>query len=247
MTGMHRFWARMGDWFRPGDVRERSQDHALVTDDDGLDGTASEHHGGNGSSGGRLLRRPASASSLQRLEEGYHKLSGLVDSIHRHLEVRDERTRQVSESLTQLSAVVGRMTEVGRQQQEQLAAIARLLEASDGRQARWERAIAQIPNLVDAQREGLQSLSAHLEAVQSTHDRVVASLDGFGGTVGMMGESLAKSVDMIARAQGEAASREQRLTGLFARQGRWFTWVVAAIAAVTVLVVSLNLVVLYMR
>ncbi|NOS99295.1 MAG: hypothetical protein HOP29_01555 [Phycisphaerales bacterium] len=247
MTSVHRFWTRMGHWFKPGDSGDRLNDHDFDTDGDGLIKPVSDQHGGNGSTGGALLRRPAQMTSLQRLEEGYHKLSGLVDSIHRHLEVRDERTRQVADSLIQLSATVGRMTEVARVQQEQLASIARLLETSDGRQARWEQAIAQIPNLVDAQRDNLQSVSAHLGAVQSTHERVAASLTGFGESVGVMRQTLVQSADVMARAQCEAAVREERMTGLFARQGRWFTGVIAAVAVLAAAVIVLNLVVLFVR
>ncbi len=215
------FWTRVGDWFRPM-TRGTLTDHLSRTDRDGLTKRSPDTNGGNGSSRFMPLSRRPHKEQVQQLEQGYQKLTGLVDSIHRHLEAQDERSRQVTEALSQVASTVARLPAAAEGQREQLAAVAEQLEHTNRRLAGCENALAPVPKLVDAQREALDSLTGQFEASSRTNARVAESVAGFSDAVGSVQRAYGTSVETLKELQRSLGDREERMTDLLVAQNRRF-------------------------
>ena len=142
-------WTRVGHWFRPM-MRGTLTDHLPRTDGDGLLEPVPNPNDGNGSKGLFPLSRRGNKQALLQLEQGYRKLTGLVDSIHRHLEARDERSRRVADALAQMARTVAQLPPAAQGQRDQLASVAEQLEASRSTNARVAESVADFSKAVGA-------------------------------------------------------------------------------------------------
>lgn len=210
----------MGHWFKPGSTRGTLDDQLPQPGSDGLLKPVSGGKDGHGSRGLFHLGRRNQVQAVHRLEDGYVKLTGLVDSIHKHLETQDERTRQIADALSQLAQTLGPFPEAAQAQQAQLAAMADQLESSNARFARWDATVSQIPNLADAQRETLRVFGEQVEITRLTHEQVVQSMEGFGNAVNSLGQAFSASVETLKGLQQSVTSRDDRLGTLLAEQNQ---------------------------
>lgn len=218
-----RFWSRVGHWFKPGTTGGAPEGQPGQTGGDGFVNPATDPIVHDGSRGLLHLRRSGQGQALHRLQDGYVKLTGLVDSIHNHLQTQDDRTRQMADALSQLAQTVGQLPEAAQAQHKQLAVVAEQLESSNARLARWESTISQIPSLGEAQRETLQALGEQIGLTRQTHEHIARSMDGFGEAFNSLGQAFGASVETLKDLQVSAASREDSLTTLLAEHNRRFT------------------------
>ena len=215
-------WTRVGHWFRPM-MRGTLTDHLPRTDGDGLLEPVPNPNDGNGSKGLFPLSRRGNKQALLQLEQGYRKLTGLVDSIHRHLEARDERSRRVADALAQMARTVAQLPPAAQGQRDQLASVAEQLECSNRRLAGWDSTLKRVPELIEAQRETLSAVGEQFEASRSTNARVAESVADFSKAVGALEQTYGASVDTLKDLQRSLDNREERMTDMLAAQNRRFS------------------------
>ena len=214
-------------------------------EEDGLLRSREKRAGTNGSSGLLGFRRKPQLDSMIRLEDGYSRLIFLVECIRKHMDVQDERSRQIADALSSLAKTVSRLPDTSSAQEKKLAVIAEHLETAGGRLARWESTVAQFPNLADAQRETLAAVGEQLALARQSQEHVAKSLEGFGSAVGSFGDSVSRSANSMQEIQASTVQRDEQLTTLLADYNRRFARVFVAamvmagvmVAAVSVLLV----------
>jgi len=239
------FWSRVEHWFKPGNSQSLLDPPLPQTGADGLLKNEYSPVAGNGASRSRVFRRPSQGQAINRLEDGYGKISTVVDSIHKHLEIQDERSRQVADSLSQLARTVAELPDAARSQHQELANLAQHFEVSNARLARWETTVSEIPKLANAQQETLRSLTEQIESNRKTHEQIAVSLEGFAQAANTLGSAFQTSVETLAEVQRSTANRDDRLTELLEEQNRKFTKlfvgaiVLAGTLGVTTLVMSI--------
>lgn len=167
-----------------------------------------------------LSSRRTQTQAVQRLEGAFDKLASLVDSIHKHLQSQDERTRQIADSLSQLAQSLSQIPDATAMQHRQLTAIAEQLEAGNARAARWESVVSEIPNLADAHRETLNALSDQIDSTRKTEENIVQSMDSLRGTAGSLGDAFTTSVDMLKDLRTASGMRDEQLIKLLHDQNR---------------------------
>jgi len=227
------FWSRVGHWFRPVPARENADVGLSTTDGDGLLKSVTKPLNGNGSRG--LFHWPGGnrSASLRRLERGYDGLGEVTDSIRRHLEAQDHRSRQMADTLAQLARTVAELPGLANAQREQLGTLVEQHESSNARLARWESTVEKIPELAEAQRAALQTVGTQFEAARQTHERMVQSTNEFTGAVRSMERSYGRSTEVLKEMHQSAVVRDGRLADLLAEHNRGMTrlWVGAIVLA----------------
>ena len=237
-------WTRIGDWFKTGaTIRMRNRDEPDL-DRQGIlkPDQPDDPPDNNGSS--ILSWRRTQSQAVQRLEDSYTKLSRLVDSMHRYMEMQDERTRRIGDSLADLSKTIAKIPEIAQAQQEQFTTIAQQLTSVNERAARWEKTISQIPNLADAHRDTLNALSNQIDATRNAQEQIIGSIDGFREAVNSVGQASNASTAALREIEAATATRDERLMALLSEHNRRFSalFVVATTLAALLAVATLAVV-----
>jgi uncharacterized phage infection (PIP) family protein YhgE len=191
-------------------------------------GDAGESGGGEG--GWRRKR----TSQINRLEEGFDKLVGLIETIDRGLRQQAERSdesisqmRRIAESLSQSQAV-------GRQQAETLHDLGIEARNQTRQLQQVAEAVDALPKSISNQSEQLakirDQLEAQLEAQLSTAQgmqQLAAAADGLRNVAKEQRDQFAS----IHQANQEAS---MKIVETVNRQTRRFTWLMASVLALTV-------------
>ena len=221
-----KFWSQMRQWFRTGEHTEAAAKVVPELDVDGVLKSA-DPQGGHGD--GRhattirpWFRRGVRAQSISRLEDRYDQLSGLINSIHKHLETQETRSRETAQALSELAASVSRLPESAQSQTRQLEAIATHLEAANARSDRWELVLGRFAEHAESQSEALRDLGEQINATRGTHERIADSLVGFGDAMGNMSKVSSASAQALRDLQTSAASRQEQFAAVLNEQGRRF-------------------------
>lgn len=239
-----RFWSRVGHWFR---APSRADGVGLETETDVALGVAAPRSGDGDPSDHSLLspdgsglmsrlRWPARETSLARLQEDYNKVLGLVESIQRHLEVQEQRSASIAQSLERLAASLAHLPESSAAHRDILGSIGNEVESQTVVLQRLEDGLSQLPNLADAQRETMAVIGRQLDSTRQTGDRVIATLDGFQHAVSKLGDATTASTTVFREVHADASAREERMVAMLQEQTRRFT--VFAMAAICVAVLA---------
>ena len=214
------FWTRVGNWFRPVPAHATSDGTLPETGSDGLRKPVTTRSNGNGSRG-LFARSVRERGGFWRREgSGLAVSAELLESVARHLEVQDGRSKQVADSVSQLARTVAELPGLARAQQERLASVAQRVESAAAVLKGWSPAIEKLPGLADAQREALCAVSRQVEAGRETHERMVHSTDAFTGAVRSLERAYVDSVGVMQNIQQSAAERESRLAVMAERDRR---------------------------
>jgi hypothetical protein len=221
-----RFWLQVRQWFRTGEHVDVAAPAVPELDADGvLESAHPEGAPGDGYQATTIrpwFRRGARAQTISRLEDRYDQLTGLIDSIHKHLETQETRSGEMATALSELAASVSRLPESTQSQTRQLEAIATHLEAANTRSDRWELVMDRFAEHAESQSEALRDLGEQINATRGTHECIADSLVGFGDAMGNMSKVSSASTQALRDLQTSAASRQEQLGALFNEQGRRF-------------------------
>ncbi len=217
----------MGGWFKAGGARRNTAADSAELGDDGPLKPANDLSSRGGVS--MLLSRWQERSqSLERLEEGYQRLTELVDAIQSHLQNQDERSRTIANGLNSMVEHVARLPDALQQQHNQLAAIVEQLECAGARSGRMEAVLAELPKIADGQRQTLLALRDQIEASTKTQQGLLDSISGFSDAVGALNQSSTASMQTLRNVQASAEASQNRLANLFTEQSRRLSRLISA-------------------
>ena len=215
-------FSRMGGWFKRGGSTKVSAADTAEFDDDGLL-KPSQDSTNRGGVSTLLSRRQERSHSLERLEEGYQRLTDLVDGIQTHLQNQDERSRTIANGLSSMAEHVARLPDVFQQQNSQIAAIVEQLECAGARSERIEATLSELPKVVDSQRESLLAVRDQIEASTRTQQSLVDSMGELAGAISALNQSSTDSVQSIKNMQDSAEAGQVRLANMVSEHSRKLT------------------------
>lgn len=248
------FWSRMGEWFKSSNrgvgVVELSSGNSLevgsansnsvnLLDSGPDDGTGTEANGRGRFSGRRR--------DLKRMEDGYSRVVGLVESLQVHFEEQDRRTAVIAESLERLATCLAHLPEASRGQFEVLSAMRDVLDHHAARAKRFEDCVAQLPQLADAQRETMAAIARQLDHSHKSNDRVGAVLENFQQAVVSLSEATTGSTVALREMHNDSSARESRMVTMLEQQTRRFTFFACVAVGMGVIVAGLGLVTAWLR
>ena len=246
------FWSRVGTWFHNAEQRggRRGAADVALTRRRGGAWTDSPSSGGEDafSAAGAALSQTTTLltsreATLDRLQEAFAKVTGLVASIEDHLERQDRRSEATAEALDRLATVLGPLTDVTTTQGETLVAIRDLIRAGDARVRCLEDNLVQWPKIADAQREATAAVNHRLDDTAATTERLAATLETFRGSVDLLGESVVGSANTIREVQRDDAKRHDLRAARLESQSRKLTILASATFGLAVAMIVVVLIV----
>lgn len=239
------FWSRVGQLFRSS-RRGGPVGGALggLSSDGLLDDERSHNSGDVGRIGLTFSKRRQREQALEKLQEAYQQVAGLIQSILAHLQAQDRRSEQMADALTRMAETTDRISEAASAQSERLGAIAAQLETGNDRARRWEQVLSDLPKLAEGQREALSAIHQELQSSQEADRQMVETLGGFREAVTSWGESSTASTQALTELKEAASRRDEELNTLIATQSKRFTWLfvvtlVLAAAAIATGIIAL--------
>jgi chromosome segregation ATPase len=193
-----------------------------------------------------LVRWARRDQALNRLQEGYERVNGVIEEIQKHLATQGERTDRICSALEQLARSTGEMAGQSRQQSEKLDSIAGHIEAGNARLGQLADAVSEVPTVARAQTEAIHGIRKQLE--MSGEQSVVTSqtMERLSTAISTLGEVNTTQVEALSQMNRKADDQSERLSKLIARQNKRFIMlfivtVVLAAAAVTAAILGLTL------
>ncbi|HEY3245148.1 MAG TPA: hypothetical protein VGM03_17535 [Phycisphaerae bacterium] len=250
-----KFWSRVGSWFRSaGHLPEKNGEWAHLDSDGALSpfqvvdspsvGTVPDrevpHGNGHAKPASPLQhwsRRKRNEAAIQRLQEGYIQVAGLIDSLQKHMATQDARSAEISHSLSQLATSLGQLPELSRRQADSLASIGQQMHDSGERTRQIEDTL---PQLADSQRQMLTVMSERMDSARALDERMLTSLDGFSGAVTSLGAASSATTSTLQQMEASAQRREEQLSGLVQQQNRRFLMLFAVTTLLAAAAISIG-------
>jgi chromosome segregation ATPase len=230
-----KLWSRMKGW-----ISSRSREDAV---DGG--GSASGQAGQPGD--GRadvtaLSRRRRNEIAIERLQDGYDKVVELIDSIQKHQQQQEARAVEISSSLAQVAQALETIESTDERQGETLGRIADELRSANERAAEWGQAVSRLPPIVESQRESLEGLNRHMEALGQRDEHLTESLGSFREVVSSLSDATTASSVAIKSLQMSTIEGDERIAALMREQNKRFNMlfgVTLALVVIAILFVSI--------
>jgi hypothetical protein len=248
-TQTESLWTRMFHPFRrpsqPGDPSNPampvSEDDLLTRPEDGAEPVAETVD-----RPGPLARWARRDQAIQQLQEGYERVTKVMEDIQTHLAQQGERSERICGALEQIAKAMVEAPQIARQQAQTLDHIAAQIESTNARSQQLAEIVSDIPKVTRGQTETLTRIGRQLEI--SNEQGIVASqtIDRLGSTLRSLGETSQTHGELIREASVRAAEQGQQLVQLVGQQSRRFmllfgVTIFMALAAVAATVVGLTL------
>lgn len=203
----------------------------------------------NGAS--NVTRIPSRTQAIEKLEQGYEKLIGLVDNLNSHLENQQKGTERIVTAVNELSHSVNNLTRLPEQLDEHkkaINAIADRLNALDKLNDRmgtldtisdsWKTTAEQLPKIADAHRESLNVVRQQVESSNAVQQQVADSMSTLEQTVSTVGNASTTATETIREHQVASAKRDHDLINVLQDQNKKFTALMLVGIAVTIVMAA---------
>ena len=240
-----RIWSRIGHWLKSGD-RTRGQEEGSTRPpaDPQAEGFTEPNFGLDSAScledaiiPSTVSRKSEKEQLLERVEDGYARVTSLVESIRTHMETQDQRSAEMAQALTALADSLHELPGNGQAQVEVLERIEAQLEGQAVRGRKLEENLTQWPRLADAQRETLTAVGRELELNREAGSETRATLEGLGAAVQTLSSATEATSATMRQLQEEAAQREQQMAQVLQERTTRLTWFVAGVTALAAVAV----------
>jgi len=246
-----KFWKRVGGWFKS--TKTDNYDESYIShstmgtyDAEPVDASdtmiPSTTETASPSMKSRLSR---SSAGMERLEQEYNRVVGLVESIQEHLGQSAERTQAMTNSIDRLAAKLEHLPETSRSQLEVLESLREEVAAEAQRAINVEQAVSQLPRLADAQREAMVSISHRMEESKVTDEKLSETLSGVRQSLEQVGQATQTSASTISMMRNEELERQDKIAKLLQQQTDRITWIASAALALAAIAMILGLISLF--
>lgn len=180
--------------------------------------------------------------SLAQLQEGYERVTRVVDEIQKHLATQGERTERICTALEQLARSTGDLPDQARQQLETLQTMAGQLETANTHSQRLAEAVSEIPKATRTQSDTLNGIRQQMEMASEQAVLTSRNLDKLGNAVQTLSQADSVQGEMLRQMQTLAEQQGQQFNSVIERQARRFvmlfvvTCILAAAAVVALFV-----------
>lgn len=246
-----KFWKRVGGWFKT--IRPEPYDDSMVSESNVSTFTEIEmdaddaviHSSSDLSAPSIKSRLSKSSAGLERIEQEYNRVVGLVESMQEHLGQNAERTEMMAKSIERLADNLEALPETSRRQLEVLESIREEAAADTQRAVNIEQSLSQLPQLADAQREVMVTISRRMEESKDTDEKLSETLSGVRQSVELMSRATETSANAITMMRSEESERQDKIAKLLQQQTDRITWMASSAIALAVIAVILGLISLF--
>ncbi len=246
------FWTRFANLFKGGKDDVLESESLPAVGDDGLLAEPADYPepgGAEGDSAERsvnpLMRWSRKEQTLVKLQEGYERVSQVVEEIQKHLAQQGERTDRICTSLEQLARAMGDMPALSRQHAQSLDAIAGNIEAGNVRMQQLVESVGEIPKASRAQTEAINGIKRQLEVAGEQNLVTFQTMEKLSGAIAALGEVSTTQIESLRQMNAKTDDQNERLGKLISRQNKRFIMlfvvtILLAAGAITVAIVGLS-------
>lgn len=170
-----------------------------------------------------LVRWPRRDQALVQLQEGYERVTHLIDEIQRHMVEQAERADRTCKAVEQLARTLADQPAMCRQQTQMLESIAGQLESTTSQTQRLTEAVSEIPRVTRGQTEALAGINRQLEMVGEQNVVSNQTLDRLSNAVSNVGQAHSTQTQVLREMGTKTDQQSEMIRSLIAAQSRRFT------------------------
>ncbi|UCD27611.1 MAG: hypothetical protein JSV03_10900 [Planctomycetota bacterium] len=195
---------------------------------------------------GPLVRLSKREQAIAQLQQGYDRVTQLIEDIQKHLASQGERSDRICSSLDQLARSMSDTPNLSRQQAHTLEAIVGQLEMTNVRTQQLTETVGEIPKITRAQSDTLAGINRQLEMAGEQNVVANQTMDKLGQAITALGESNNSQAQILQEINAKTNQQNEVLSQLIAKQSKRFTMlfivtVLLAAAAVATTIVGIVL------
>lgn len=196
---------------------------------------------------GPLARWTRRDQAIVQLQEGYEKVTRVIEEIQKHLVQQGERSERLCGALDRIAQSLAEGPKVARQQAETLERIVGQMESSNARAHQLAEIVAEIPKSARNQTETLVGISRQLEV--SNEQRVVSSqtMDRLGSSLQSLGQTSQTQSEILKQMNVTTAEQNRQLAQLITEHNKRFQWLFGLTIAVSFAAIAAAALGLYLR
>jgi hypothetical protein len=243
-VGQETWWTRLRDRLRGDAPSSEPPQHLPDVGDDGLLAEPVELAPPEGDTPekppGALTRWTRRDQTLVKLQEGYERVTQVVEEVQKHLATQGERTERICVSLEQLARSMADLPGIAGQQAETLQAIAGHLETTNARTQQLTEVISEVPKTARTQSETLAGIRRQLEMTGEQNLMTSQSMERLGSAIGTLNEFNSAQVNALRDMNAQAADQNELLRKVIAKQSKRFTmlFIVTVVLAAAAIVIA---------
>jgi methyl-accepting chemotaxis protein len=197
-------------------------------------------------SGNPLVRWSKREQTLNRLQEGYERINGVIEEIQKHLAQQGERTDRICTALEQLARSTTDMSSLSRAHVESLESIAGHIEAGNARLGQVVDSVGEIPKATRVQTEAIHGIRKQLEMAGEQNLVTSQTMEKLSTAISTLGEVNTTQLEALNQMNRKSDDQAERLGKLIARQNKRFIMlfvvtIVLAVAAITAAILGMAL------
>ncbi len=194
--------------------------------DDGLLAEPAEYFDESGPDTGDRTAKPISRwrrdQAIARLQEGYERVSHLIEDIQTHMTQQGERSDRMCAAIEQLSRSLADLPAATRQQHQTLESIAGQLQANHARTQQLSESLSDLPRLTKTQSETLASIGRQLEMTGEQNVVAAQNMERIGQAIKSLGDTNERQSQILNEMNAKADEKTALLNELILRQNRRF-------------------------
>ena len=223
------FWSRLGQAVRRKRNPDDSVDELPQVGDDGLlsqpvdlpevgETDLPEEKGP-----GPIARWSKRDQTLTKLQEGYERVTRIIEETEKHLAEQGQRSERICNALDQLAQSMGDLPGVARRQAETLEAIAAQMDSANTRSRQMASAIEELPKIARVQGDTLAGINQQLQMAGEQNLVTTQTMDKLGTAVSVVGEATQTQTRTLREMDTKAGEHNALLAELIDRQSKRFT------------------------
>jgi chromosome segregation ATPase len=225
----HNLWTKFSERFRSrfGDSDGANGSRLPEVGSDGLLTAPAQYPTDNGDEviegkSGALSRWAKKDQAIKQLQEGYDRVTGLIEEVHNHLVTQGERGDRICTSLEQIAKSVSDTPTLTRQQSQRLDTIGTQIETTNLRTQQLAESVQEVPKIIRLQSDSLSGIARQLEMAQEQGVLANQTMDKLCGAIQTLNDSSNAQAKALWSMNATAGEQNDLLTQLVRRQSRLF-------------------------
>ncbi len=253
------FWSRTksktGNWLRAhkltraADYQPQVDDQGLISQDAESAEPAVDDKGAQSSPVVVKTVQPVDKrESLERLQEGFHKLIEKLQGINEHLNEQVTQHEDLMGRIERLPKLLESFPDVVENQKRITEQLLERLKASATKDEQFIDAVQKIPTETAKQTDALVDIDHQLSAAADTDVQMAESFNKFNQTLDKLDQSTLAQTDSIMQMSRTFATSDRYLKYIVSRQNKRFMWIfIAAVSVCVIVILILAGIVIYLK
>ena len=196
----------------------------------------------------KTVQPKTKAESLEKLQEGFHKLIEQLQGINEHLNRQAAQHEDLTSRIEQLPKLLESFPAVVENQKQITEQLLEQLKATAVKNQQFIDAVDKIPTETAKQTDALVDIDHQLAAAADTDVQMAESFNKFNQTLDKLNQSSLGQTDSIIQMSKTFATSDRYLKYIISRQNKRFMWVfVIALGICVAVILILTGIVIYLK